>query len=300
MRLRADGAAIMAVTARPAASAIAAALALVAAACGGARSGVPVPRPFPLASGPLVDARADARPAYPDSAGRWRGADFLRYLALVEEVETGGDCFARPARGSAVGCYQMTDAALMDAGLKNADGGWLDNPWGIDSDREFQRNRRAQDTAMLQFTARNWLRLEPCVQDLMGRTVGGVALDQAALVAGAHLLGATGIVRFVRCGLHLRCLPPAVAAGNGGGRNLRASALRRMQAAHGLRVLAPTAGGASRCGLASRISGSPGIPEGPSSRFAGILALRSDPPTSPAGRLPAGPLHAVATNATSS
>ena len=224
-------------------------LPLVAAACGGARSGVPVPRPFPLASGPVVDARADARPAYPDSAGRWRGADFLRYLALVEEVETGGDCFARPARGSAVGCYQMTDAALMDAGLKNADGGWLDNPWGIDSDREFQRNRRAQDTAMLQFTARNWLRLEPCVQDLMGRTVGGVALDQAALVAGAHLLGVGGLVRFVRCGLHEHCVSPRMAALNGGSSRLRADAVRRMHAAQGLRVLASTAGSGARCAL---------------------------------------------------
>ena len=102
---------------------------------------------------------------------------------------------------------------------------------------------------MLRYTARNWLRLEPCVRDLVGRTVGGVALDQAALVAGAHLLGATGVVRFVRCGLHARCIPPEIGVGNGGRRNLRASALRRMHAARGLRVLAPAAGAGSRCGL---------------------------------------------------
>ena len=236
----------MALTLRQAARAIPVAISLAAAACGAARTSTPVPRPFPSVSAAVVETRADA---YPASPGRWSGADFPRYLALVQEVETGGDCLARPAGGSALGCYQMTRAALVDAGFKDGGGGWRDNPWGIDSDDEFQRDRRAQDAAMLRYTARNWLRLEPCVRDMIGRTIGGVALDQAALVAGAHLLGATGIVRFVRCGLHARCLPPGIAAGNGGRDNLRASALRRMQAARGLRVLAPSGGAGSRCGL---------------------------------------------------
>ncbi|MCE2540841.1 MAG: hypothetical protein J4G16_10775 [Acidobacteria bacterium] len=168
---------------------------------------------------------------------------------MLEEVETGGNCFARPAGGSAIGCYQMTRAALRDVGFKNAAGDWLDNEWDVDSDDEFQRNRRAQDAAMLRYTTNNWLQVEPCVRDLIGRTVGGVALDQAALVAGAHLLGATGLVRFVRCGLRTRCISPEAAAANGGGRNLRANAIRRMRAARGLRVLGSTAGSGSRCGL---------------------------------------------------
>ena len=236
----------LAATVRRAAPAIPVAVSLAAAACGAARAGAPVPRPFPTTSPAMVATVADARAAPP---GRWSGADFPRYLALVEEVETGGDCLARPAGGSALGCYQMTRAALVDAGFKDAAGRWRDNPWGIDSDDEFRRDRRAQDAAMLRYTARNWRRLEPCVRDLIGRTVGGVALDQAALVAGAHLLGASGVVRFVRCGLHARCLSREVAAGNGGRDNLRASALRRMQAARGLRVLAPSRGTGSRCGL---------------------------------------------------
>ena len=262
----------LAATRRLAARAVPVAIALATAACGAARTDAPVPRPFPTAppaeavprpfptappagAAPRpfptappagVETRSDAPAASP---GGWSGADFPRYLALVEEVETGGDCLARPAGGSALGCYQMTRAALVDAGFKDAAGDWRDNPWDIDSDDEFQRNRRAQDAAMLQYTARNWLTLEPCVRDLIGKTVGGVALDQAALVAGAHLLGATGVVRFVRCGLHARCLPPEVAAGNGGRRHLRASALRRMRAARGLRVLAPAGGAGSGCGL---------------------------------------------------
>ena len=168
---------------------------------------------------------------------------------MLEEVETGGNCFARPTGGSAIGCYQMTRAALRDVGFKNAAGDWLGNEWDVDSDDEFQRNRRAQDAAMLRYTTNNWLQVEPCVRDLIGRTVGGVALDQAALVAGAHLLGATGLVRFVRCGLRTRCISPEAAAANGGGRNLRANAIRRMRAARGLRVLGSTAGSGSRCGL---------------------------------------------------
>ena len=231
------------------AAAVPVAIALAAAACGAARAGAPVPRPFPVPSGIAGEARPGAGPP---PAARRSGVDFPRYLAQVEAVETGGDCLARPAAGSALGCYQMTHAALVDAGLKDAGGGWVDNPWGVGSDDEFRRSRRAQDGAMLRYTARNWLRLEPCVRDLVGRTVAGVALDQAALVAGAHLLGATGVVRFVRCGLHVRCIPSWAAAGNGGSRNLHASALRRMRAARGLRVLAPAAPRGARCRLADR------------------------------------------------
>ena len=237
----------MALALRAASTALPVAISIAAAACGPARAGSPVPRPFPAPSDPAIDAASRAGPFPP---ARWSGSDFPRYLDLVEEVETGGDCFARPAGSSAIGCYQMTRAALVDAGFKDAGGGWLDNAWGIDSDNEFQGNRRAQHAAMLRYTAQNWLTLEPCLRDLIGTTVGGVALDQAALVAGAHLLGATGLLRFVRCGLQARCITPEAAAHNGGGRRLRAIDVRRMRAAHGLRVLASTSGSGSPCGLA--------------------------------------------------
>ena len=238
----------MAVAARAASTATAIAVAIAFAACGPSRTGAPVPRPFPSPSGPAIDAPPETRPARAAVAPSG-GADFPLYLAMLEEVETGGNCLARPAGGSAIGCYQMTRAALRDVGFKNAAGDWLDNEWGVDSDEEFQRNRRAQDAAMLRYTTNNWLQVQPCVRDLIGRTVGGVVLDQAALVAGAHLLGASGLVRFVRCGLRTRCISPEAAAANGGGRSLRANAIRRMRVARGLRVLASTAGSGSRCGL---------------------------------------------------
>ena len=234
-----------ATAARAALTAVPIAISIALAACGPARMGAPVPRPFPSPSGP-VDAAPGAYPAAAEPAG---GADFPLYLAMLEEVETGGDCLARPPGGSAIGCYQMTHAALRDAGFKNASGDWLDNAWGVDSDDDFQRSRPAQRAAMLRYTTNNWLRVEPCVRDLIGRTVAGVTLDQAALVSGAHLLGASGLVRFVRCGLRARCVSPEAAASNGGNRRLRANAMRRMRAAYGLRVLASTAGSGSRCGL---------------------------------------------------
>ena len=244
----------MTVTLRPALAAIAVAVSVAVTACGPARVGAPVPRPFPSPARIVVDTDSEARPAATDSGARpaaaaqGSGVDFPRYLGLLQAVETGGDCFARPPGGSAIGCYQMTRAALVDAGLKDAAGNWLDNAWGIDSDDEFRSDRRAQDAAMLRYTAGNWLKVEPCVRDLVGRTVGDVVIDQAALLAGAHLLGATGLVRFVRCGMTVRCIAPEMAALNGGRRNLHASAVRRMHAVHGLRVLASTAGSGTRCG----------------------------------------------------
>ena len=177
------------------------------------------------------------------------GADFRRYLDMLEQAETNGNCHASPFGSTAIGCYQMTSAALMDAGLKDAEGDWLDNPWGIDSDDEFRANRHAQATAMLRYTATNWRTVEPCLRDLIGSTVGGIALDQGALVAGAHLLGPTGLVRFVRCGLQAHCIPSPVAELNGGGHKLRAHAVLRMSAASGLRVLESRGGTGSRCAL---------------------------------------------------
>lgn len=230
----------------PAATAIPVALCLAVASCGPMLVGAPVPRPFPSPGGAGVENGWDARPA---SSMPGSGADFPRYLQILEETETGGNCFASPSGSSAIGCYQMTSAALMDAGLKDAAGDWLDNPWSIDSDDEFQSNRHAQAAAMLRYTTANWRRLEPCVRELIGTTVGGVALDQGALVAGAHLLGPTGLMRFVRCGLQAHCIPRPVARLNGGGHNLRAVAIRRMSAAQGLRVLELPGGRGSRCGL---------------------------------------------------
>ena len=234
----------MALAGRAAAAAISVAVSIGVAACGAARVDAPVPRPFPSPSAIDADSRTHAYPTE-----RRGGADFPRYLAMVEEVETGGDCFASPPGGTAVGCYQMTRAALMDAGFKDAAGDWLANAWNVDSDDEFRGNRRAQDAAMLRYTTNNWMRLEPCVRHLLGTRVGGVALDQGALVAGAHLLGATGLVRFLRCGLQAHCIAPEIAAANGGAGNLRATAVRRMTAAHGLRVLASTADSGSQCRL---------------------------------------------------
>ena len=231
---------------RPAATTIPVAICLAVMACGPVLTGAPVPRPFPLAAGPpTVENGSEA--SVPNLPGS--GADFPRYLEMLEQVETGGDCHASPVGSSALGCYQMTSAALMDAGLKDAEGKWLDNPWGVRSDAGFRRNRRAQAAAMLRYTTTNWRRVEPCLRDVIGTTVGGIALDQGALVAGAHLLGPTGLLRFVRCGLQARCIPPPVATLNGGGHKLRAVAIRRMVAARGLRILASAGSTGSRCAL---------------------------------------------------
>ena len=230
----------------PAAAAIPAAICLAVVACGPVLAGAPVPRPFPSPSGVVVENSSEANPVATVAGS---GADFPRYLEMLEEIETGGDCLASPTGSSAIGCYQMTSAALMDAGFKDADGDWLNNPWGIDSDDEFRSNRHAQTAAMLRYTTTNWRRVEPCLRDVIGKTVGGIALDQGALVAGAHLLGPTGLVRFVRCGLQAHCIPPPVANLNGGGHKLRAIAIRRMSAAQGLRVLESPGGTRSRCGL---------------------------------------------------
>ena len=222
------------------AAALLAALSLGAAACG---SRSIAPQPFPSPDRPVVQ-----RPAGAFTSARG-GPDFPRYLRMVAAVESGGNCLVRHAGSSAIGCYGMTRAALVDAGLKDRRGRWRDNAWGIDSDDEFRRNRRAQDAAMLQYTAKNWRVLEPCMRDVMGRKIAGVVIDQAALIAGAHLLGVHDLIRFVRCGMRTRCISRQSAEANGGARNLRALAIRRMQAVRGMRVVHAGSGSASQCAI---------------------------------------------------
>ena len=131
--------------------------------------------------------------------------DVGRLLQIVAARESSGNCAAVAKLSTAIGCFQMTDAALQDAGFKDADG-WIPNEYGITSDEEFMANPEANYAAMLEYTKANWRALFCDAKAMICGVVSDFRLDAAALLAGAHILGAKGISRFLSCDLDPRCL----------------------------------------------------------------------------------------------
>ena len=162
------------------------------------------------------------------------------YLDLARKRESTG-CALSPSNSSAIGYYQMTLAALRDVGLKDDDGNWIENEWGITSDEEFRCHRTANDEAMKLFTENNWAMLADEVKDRIGKSAYGVVIDAAALLAGAHFLGARGMNDFVLCGMHLTCISEFAVLTNGGDpARIHRKLIERLKKAAGLNVSALT------------------------------------------------------------
>ncbi len=122
---------------------------------------------------------------------------------------------ARNPHSGAVGCRQMTDAALADIGRKTRSGEWMGNPWSITSDREFAADLDAQNEAFDHCTAPNWQRLGS-TRSLVGTEVGQVRVTEGGMLAATHFPGPGGLRQFAGCGLRPDCMPDAAAGANGG------------------------------------------------------------------------------------
>ena len=94
---------------------------------------------------------------------------------------------ARNSNSTALGCYQMTNAALQDIGLKDAEGNWQPNRSGIASDTEFAANIGAQNDALGQFSALNWSRISQGSRDMIGTDVSGVTITEGGSTGGLPL-----------------------------------------------------------------------------------------------------------------
>jgi FMN phosphatase YigB (HAD superfamily) len=164
-------------------------------------------------------------------------AGVRNYLDLARRREANHGCAVSPSTSSAIGYYQMTLAALRDIGLKNDEGSWLENEWGITSDEEFQCHRAANDEAMKRFTRNNWAILTDEAKERMGKSAYGVVIDAASLLAGAHFLGARGMNDFVVCGMHVTCISELAVLTNGGDpARIHRKLINRMKEAAGMDV----------------------------------------------------------------
>tara|TARA_R110001592_G_scaffold64194_2_gene197418 strand:- start:14303 stop:15298 length:996 start_codon:yes stop_codon:yes gene_type:complete len=96
---------------------------------------------------------------------------------------------------SALGRYQLTTAALKEAGLKNKNTGHWTGKHGVHSDADFLNNPRAQELAAADYHEKNILYLtRNGTWGMKGQTFKGIkapiTITETGLVAAAHRQGA--------------------------------------------------------------------------------------------------------------
>ena len=184
----------------------------------------------------------------------------------------GRHCHATNPNSTAIGCHQLTRAALQDLGWMDRTGRWLPNPYGIRSNTQFAGNMAAQDAALHGYSVLNWSRVSTGARSLIGTEVEGIRITEGGLLSAAHFLGPGGLNAFVECGMRPDCISDAAAAANGGRQNAHRIAMNRLAAGSAVNVSDitgfHTAGGGGRWAG----SGSPG-PEVPAGAFLPWSAL---------------------------
>lgn len=127
------------------------------------------------------------------------------YLTALSKQESSGHNTVVNGYGY-LGLYQMGEAALTDAGYYKADNTPSTNDWkgtwtgknGINSKAEFLANPATQTQAITDYNHVQWgyivhLGLAPYV----GQTIGGIVMTESGMLAGAHLVGAGGLKKFL-------------------------------------------------------------------------------------------------------
>jgi hypothetical protein len=109
-----------------------------------------------------------------------------------------------------LGAYQFGEEALADIGYYIPDGtpanDWIGR-WtgkhGVRSWSDFLARGDAQDKAMNEWAAKLWsyaVHPEFSLQRYVGRKVAGVRISEASIIAGAHLVGMSGVAAFLNSG----------------------------------------------------------------------------------------------------
>lgn len=138
------------------------------------------------------------------------------FLDALGERESGGDYGVVNSYGY-LGKYQFGELALIDVGYYSDDGtaanDFRQEYWtgknGIDSKADFLADGAAQEQAIRAYMKLQWLYLGD-TQRFAGQTIGGLKVTESGLLAGAHLLGAGTVTKFLAAGA---VAPPADAYG---------------------------------------------------------------------------------------
>ena len=139
--------------------------------------------------------------------------DFLDQIAQKESSfltrTNSQDSYTLENKFGYLGKYQMGEAALIDAGYYKPNDGTKVNDYkgawagknGINSKYDFLNSQFAQEDAIKAFYDKTWTYITNLNLDYyVGQHVGGVDITESGLVAGAHLVGVGGLVKFIKSG----------------------------------------------------------------------------------------------------
>ena len=133
-------------------------------------------------------------------------SSYRDFLDALGERESGGDYGVVNTLGY-LGKYQFGELALIDVGYYTADGtpanDWRTGYWtgkeGVESKADFLADGAAQEHAIRAYMKLQWAYLGE-TQRYAGQVIGGIAITESGLLAGAHLLGAGAVAAFLDAG----------------------------------------------------------------------------------------------------
>ena len=106
---------------------------------------------------------------------------FMDSIAAIETPEGG---YHTVNKYGMMGRYQFSPTTIEVVGIKA-------------TRQQFLRNRELQDTAMVRLMEMNEQELSGYIKRYDGRTVKGVKVTRAGILAGAHFAGANGVKQFL-------------------------------------------------------------------------------------------------------
>ncbi|MBO3759446.1 calcium-binding protein [Ciceribacter sp. L1K22] len=130
-------------------------------------------------------------------------SDFLKALG---DRESGGN-YSAVNRYGYLGKYQMGELAMIDLGYYRRDG-TSTNDWkssyftgkdGILSKADFLASPAVQEKAVKAYMVLQW-RYMASVQQYEGQTVNGTKITLSGMLAGAHLVGAGSVAKYLKSG----------------------------------------------------------------------------------------------------
>lgn len=109
--------------------------------------------------------------------------DVELFMDEIAEIESGGNHKVVNQYGM-MGMYQFSPSTVRGLGFKV-------------TKQEFLKNRHLQDTVMLAYMKTNYRELSSLIEKYNGRTIGGVRINRAAIIAGAHFAGSNGVKSYL-------------------------------------------------------------------------------------------------------
>lgn len=107
-----------------------------------------------------------------------------KFMERIAQIETPGGGYQTVNKFGMMGRYQFSYATMRAVGINV-------------SRQEFLENKELQDTAMIRLMMRNEKELHDVIRRFEGRTIKGVKITRASIIAGAHFAGPNGVRRYL-------------------------------------------------------------------------------------------------------